>query len=98
MADKGGEDLAQRFVQFALDSGVLRFGEFKIKSGRMSPYFFNAGLFDDGAKREPGAFGQRRNLVGLRLRDFPRIDPRDASAVHVYLHHDAVRFGRRFLK
>jgi len=50
MADKGGEDLAQRFVQFALDSGVLRFGEFKIKSGRMSPYFFNAGLFDDGLK------------------------------------------------
>src|SRR6478609_9466301 len=51
MAEKGGEeDLAQRFVQFALDSGVLRFGEFKIKSGRMSPYFFNAGLFDDGLK------------------------------------------------
>ncbi|WP_218509821.1 orotate phosphoribosyltransferase [Variovorax sp. dw_308] len=50
MAEKGGEDLAQRFVQFALDSGVLRFGEFKIKSGRISPYFFNAGLFDDGLK------------------------------------------------
>jgi orotate phosphoribosyltransferase len=47
---KGGEALAQRFVQFALDAGVLRFGEFKIKSGRISPYFFNAGLFDDGAK------------------------------------------------
>lgn len=46
----GGEVLAQRFVQFALDAGVLRFGEFKIKSGRISPYFFNAGLFDDGAK------------------------------------------------
>jgi len=42
--------LAQRFVKFALDAGVLRFGEFKIKSGRLSPYFFNAGLFDDGAK------------------------------------------------
>jgi orotate phosphoribosyltransferase len=38
------------FVQFAVDSGVLRFGEFKTKAGRMSPYFFNAGLFDDGAK------------------------------------------------
>jgi len=37
-------------VQFAIDSGVLRFGEFKTKAGRMSPYFFNAGLFDDGAK------------------------------------------------
>jgi orotate phosphoribosyltransferase len=32
------------------DSGVLRFGEFKTKAGRLSPYFFNAGLFDDGAK------------------------------------------------
>ena len=42
--------LAQEFVQFAVSSGVLRFGEFKTKAGRMSPYFFNAGLFDDGAK------------------------------------------------
>ena len=42
--------LAQEFVQFAIESGVLRFGEFKTKAGRMSPYFFNAGLFDDGVK------------------------------------------------
>jgi orotate phosphoribosyltransferase len=42
--------LAQEFVQFCVDAGVLRFGEFKTKAGRMSPYFFNAGLFDDGAK------------------------------------------------
>jgi orotate phosphoribosyltransferase len=42
--------LAQDFVQFSVDSGVLRFGEFKTKAGRLSPYFFNAGLFDDGAK------------------------------------------------
>lgn len=42
--------LAQKFVQFSLDCGVLKFGEFKTKAGRMSPYFFNAGLFDDGAK------------------------------------------------
>ena len=41
--------LAQDFVRFAVESGVLRFGEFKTKAGRMSPYFFNAGLFDDGA-------------------------------------------------
>ena len=41
---------AQAFVQFCIDSGVLRFGEFKTKAGRLSPYFFNAGLFDDGAK------------------------------------------------
>jgi orotate phosphoribosyltransferase len=42
--------LAQDFVAFAVNCGVLRFGEFKTKAGRMSPYFFNAGLFDDGAK------------------------------------------------
>jgi orotate phosphoribosyltransferase len=37
-------------VSFAVDAGVLRFGSFKTKAGRQSPYFFNAGLFDDGAK------------------------------------------------
>jgi orotate phosphoribosyltransferase len=42
--------LALDFVQFAVESGVLRFGEFTTKAGRLSPYFFNAGLFDDGAK------------------------------------------------
>ncbi|WP_084824947.1 orotate phosphoribosyltransferase [Lampropedia cohaerens] len=41
---------AQAFVAFALESGVLRFGEFVTKAGRLSPYFFNAGLFNDGAK------------------------------------------------
>ena len=45
-----GNTLALEFVQFAVESGVLRFGEFKTKAGRLSPYFFNAGLFDDGAK------------------------------------------------
>ena len=42
--------LAQDFVEFAVASGVLRFGQFTTKAGRISPYFFNAGLFDDGAK------------------------------------------------
>ncbi|HOM12469.1 MAG TPA: orotate phosphoribosyltransferase [Rubrivivax sp.] len=44
------EALARDFVHFAVRCGVLRFGEFKTKAGRMSPYFFNAGLFNDGAK------------------------------------------------
>ena len=42
--------LAQAFIQFSLESGVLKFGSFTTKAGRQSPYFFNAGLFDDGAK------------------------------------------------
>jgi orotate phosphoribosyltransferase len=36
------------FVRFSLEQGVLRFGEFRVKSGRLSPYFFNAGLFNSG--------------------------------------------------
>lgn len=39
----------ESFVDFALQEGVLRFGEFMTKSGRLSPYFFNAGLFNHGA-------------------------------------------------
>ena len=46
----GFDPLAQDFVQFAVECGVLKLGEFKTKAGRLSPYFFNAGLFDDGAK------------------------------------------------
>lgn len=41
-------DFRQAFIQFAIERKVLRFGEFKTKAGRMSPYFFNAGLFNDG--------------------------------------------------
>jgi len=39
---------AAKFIQLALKKQVLKFGEFTLKSGRISPYFFNAGLFDDG--------------------------------------------------
>jgi orotate phosphoribosyltransferase len=49
-------------VQFSLDCGVLKFGEFKTKAGRLSPYFFNAGLFDDGAK-----LGQLASFYAQRL-------------------------------
>ena len=46
---KNSSSLAQEFVEFAVQTGVLRFGQFKTKAGRLSPYFFNAGLFSDGA-------------------------------------------------
>ncbi|MDD5299585.1 MAG: orotate phosphoribosyltransferase [Gallionella sp.] len=39
----------QDFIRFAVQQNVLRFGEFQTKAGRLSPYFFNAGLFNDGA-------------------------------------------------
>lgn len=50
-------DYRTEFLKFALASQVLRFGEFKTKAGRISPYFFNAGLFSDGEKlRRLGEF------------------------------------------
>jgi orotate phosphoribosyltransferase len=42
--------LRQQFIEFSVNAGVLRFGEFVTKAGRHSPYFFNAGLFSDGAR------------------------------------------------
>lgn len=62
----GSEDddaLAHDFVAFAVEAGVLRFGEFTTKAGRLSPYFFNAGLFDDGAK-----LGRLAQFYARRLR------------------------------
>ena len=42
------DQFRQEFIAFAIKKEVLRFGEFKTKAGRLSPYFFNAGLFNDG--------------------------------------------------
>jgi len=62
-----GDALAQDFVAFAVDAGVLRFGEFTTKAGRQSPYFFNAGLFDDGAKLGRLAEFYARRLIASGL-------------------------------
>lgn len=43
-------DYKKEFIAYSLECGVLKFGEFKLKSGRTSPYFFNTGLFNTGAK------------------------------------------------
>ena len=59
--------LAQDFVRFARNAGVLRFGEFKTKAGRLSPYFFNAGYFDDGAKLGRLAEFYARRLLASEL-------------------------------
>jgi orotate phosphoribosyltransferase len=44
------QDYKQSFIQFVIENSILRFGEFTLKSGRKSPYFYNAGLFNTGAK------------------------------------------------
>ena len=69
VADGGQDRLAQDFVQFAVEAGVLRFGQFRTKAGRDSPYFFNAGLFDDGAKlgRLAQFYAQRIMASGIEF-------------------------------
>jgi len=42
------QDYKREFIEFAIENNVLRFGQFTLKSGRISPYFFNAGLFNTG--------------------------------------------------
>jgi orotate phosphoribosyltransferase len=44
------KDYQYEFIEFAIEAGVLRFGDFTLKSGRVSPYFFNAGLFNTGSQ------------------------------------------------
>jgi orotate phosphoribosyltransferase len=57
MQDDASADFRQRFLAFALACDVLRFGEFVTKAGRKSPYFFNAGSFNDGESlRQLGGF------------------------------------------
>ncbi|TDF36539.1 orotate phosphoribosyltransferase [Alteromonadaceae bacterium M269] len=50
------QDYQRAFIEFALEREVLKFGQFKLKSGRTSPYFFNAGLFNTG--RDLAKLGQ----------------------------------------
>jgi orotate phosphoribosyltransferase len=58
------DPIAQEFVKFSVDVGALRFGEFRTKANRLSPYFFNSALFDDGAKlARLGQFYARRLLA-----------------------------------
>ena len=69
MTTPAADELAQEFVRFAVQAGVLRFGEFKTKAGRLSPYFFNAGLFDDGDKlgRLAQFYARRLMASGLQF-------------------------------
>jgi len=61
-------DFRQDFIRFTIEQKVLRFGEFKTKAGRMSPYFFNAGLFHHGAalKKLAQFYAKAIDASGLR--------------------------------
>ncbi|MEF8731874.1 MAG: orotate phosphoribosyltransferase [Candidatus Accumulibacter meliphilus] len=61
-------DFRQDFIEFAVGKDVLRFGEFTTKAGRPSPYFFNAGLFNDGAALQQLAefYATAINVSGIR--------------------------------
>jgi orotate phosphoribosyltransferase len=60
-------DFSRDFIAFACERGVLRFGEFKTKAGRLSPYFFNAGLFNDGASLARLAGFYARTIAASKL-------------------------------
>ncbi len=88
------KDYQRDFIEFALQRGVLRFGRFTLKSGRQSPYFFNAGLFNDGqALAQLGRFyaealvdsGLSPDLLfGPAYKGIPLVA---ATAVQLYLRH-----------
>ncbi|MEI7796574.1 MAG: orotate phosphoribosyltransferase [Methylococcaceae bacterium] len=58
----------QDFIRYALDCGVLKFGEFELKSGRISPYFFNTGLFNTGAQLQKLGEFYAQALIASEIR------------------------------
>lgn len=89
------QEYKEQFIRLALESNVLRFGEFKLKSGRISPYFFNAGLFNTGrVLAELGrCYAQALSasnldydvLFGPAYKGIPLVS---ALAVALSVHHD----------
>lgn len=55
------------FIEFIMQAGVLKLGEFKLKSGRTSPYFFNAGLFNTGGQLAKLAKGYASEIIDKRI-------------------------------
>jgi len=73
---RGGnvQSLRQQFIEFAVQAGVLRFGEFRTKAGRLSPYFFNAGLFNRGALLGTLARFYAQTLISARAESHVQYD------------------------
>lgn len=61
------DTLKQQFIQLAIDNGVIRFGEFRLKSGRISPYFFNMGAFTTGGALAKLGFYYTQTIVEAAL-------------------------------
>ena len=98
----------REFLQFAIESGVLSFGEFTLKSGRISPYFFNVGLFNTGAMLARLACFYAATLAAAEPEDFMLFGPAykgiplaAATAAALAEHHDRhvpFAFNRKELK
>ena len=58
------QDYQYQFLKFVIEHQILEFGEFKLKSGRISPYFFNAGLFNSGQKLSFLADSYAQAIIG----------------------------------
>jgi orotate phosphoribosyltransferase len=61
-------DYQKEFISYALECGVLKFGQFQLKSGRISPYFFNTGLFNTGAKLDKLGHFYAQALINSALK------------------------------
>ena len=98
----------EQFIRFALDQDVLKFGEFTLKSGRISPYFFNAGLFNDGNSLSKLASFYAQTLMHHNEHDFMLYGPAykgiplaAATAMALSLNHQMTipyAFNRKEIK
>lgn len=95
LSGAGMQPYQRDFIEFAIEQNVLRFGEFTLKSGRISPYFFNAGLFSSGqALAKLGRFYAASLMESAVPFDvlfgpaYKGIPLATTTAVALYDHHD----------